>query len=786
MKTSIRAYDVASLLEQVPSEVTTLSLDCFDTLLWRDVQAPRDVFARIDLEGGAVEPRMWAERAARQAAKLHRKTVEVTLPEIYTRLMPAADEDAIAAAVAHECALEARHCFAFAPTVELIRRAHARGMRVIIVSDIYFSHAELVALLKAVAGEEVVAMIDRVFVSSEYGIGKGDGLFKTVMAELGAAPETILHVGDNKVADVIAPQAVGIHAAHLVQFDEESVTRLRLESAAATLIDPEARVAVPVSQNHRAAVALRREDSDVARLGHDVLGPLFHGFALWVRDEVAALTAQHGRQVKPLFLMRDGFLPLEVFRTVFSDAGDAAPIEISRYVAACASLTDAERLKDFVTEAVHRAPLSVVARQLLLFGHEGAKLAKMKPAQFCKAVLEPKMAKRILARSAKFTDRVLAHLRQAGVNDGDTVMFVDLGYNGSVQNQIAPVLAEKMGLHVVGRYLLLREEVRSGLDKKGFFDVRHYETRMLHALCTQVAVIEQLATVAQGSTVDYEEDGAPIRKEADIKGGQSAIRDKVQAACIAYARDAETGVMRVTQVEDADDRRRSAAAALARLMFFPSAEEVTLLEAFDHDVNLGTTEVVRLLDRDNSAEGLKRRGLSYINETDRMFVPGELRGHGLPLNLSLLASTRFALDIRNADFQSGGIELPVILMSAQGQGVHNFDAYPTAQGFYRINIPMGQERWTPAIQFGVPFGWVQVESAMWHRLADFDASAPVCGANAVTVTDGMTDHGDALYQCSPSGFVMAPPPKGDEPMVLSVVFRPVVWRKEAGSRKQVA
>ena len=37
-----------------------LSLDCFDTLLWRDTQAPRDVFADLAFAGGAVEPRIWS------------------------------------------------------------------------------------------------------------------------------------------------------------------------------------------------------------------------------------------------------------------------------------------------------------------------------------------------------------------------------------------------------------------------------------------------------------------------------------------------------------------------------------------------------------------------------------------------------------------------------------------------------------------------------------------------------------------------------------------------------
>jgi hypothetical protein len=35
------AHELAELLDPAPAGLTTLSLDCFDTLLWLDVQARR-------------------------------------------------------------------------------------------------------------------------------------------------------------------------------------------------------------------------------------------------------------------------------------------------------------------------------------------------------------------------------------------------------------------------------------------------------------------------------------------------------------------------------------------------------------------------------------------------------------------------------------------------------------------------------------------------------------------------------------------------------------------------
>ena len=39
-----------------------------------------------------------------------------------------------------------------------------------------------------------------------------------------------------------------------------------------------------------------------------------------------------------------------------------------------------------------------------------------------------------------------------------------------------------------------------------------------------------------------------------------------------------------------------AAAALGRLLFLPTADEVAMFEAFEHDVNLGTDDLFQLLD----------------------------------------------------------------------------------------------------------------------------------------------------------------------------------------------
>ena len=791
MQFEIRGHEIEQLLDRLPAGVITLSLDCFDTLIWRAVQAPRDVFCAIDLPGGGVELRMWAEKAAHRILLNKHGRGELALADIYRRMAPAAAEDAVAAMVAHELAAEAEHCFAFAPTVALMRAAKARGLMVVIVSDMYLHEPQLRALIANVAGEDVLALADHVLVSADHGCGKGYGLFDIVLERIGARPHEVLHVGDNRAADFEAPAAMGMHAAHFLQFDAATEQQLRLEAGVATIVDSAVRVSRPVHQFHRAALSLRNSDDPLDRLGHDVLGPAMHAFALWLKEEADALAARYGRPVKPLFLMRDGYLPLKCYEALFPDLG-AVPVELSRVAAARAGLTDHAALEAYLHDWIDRVPPVSLVRTLMLQPQEVAAALKhpdeaRQRAALAKAVLSPDLSRRILARAAAFAAKLEAHFRAVGVDDGDTVMLIDLGYNGTAQNLVTPMLSERMGLTIAGRYLCLREDRLSGLDKAGLFDVRLFDTRTLNGMTTCVGMVEQLCNVGLGSTIDYVADGSPVREAPELGARQNAARERVQAACLAYVRDAGRGVHRAPASASLKAQARAAASVLMRMMFLPSAAEVALFATFDHDVNLGTRQTVKMLDQADAAEGLRRQGVAYVNNVARMNVPAEIRRHGLPLNLTLLNSMRFALDLRTSDFETDGIDLAVILADATDQMVAELRATPTADGYYRLLVPIGAGRFTAAIPLGRACEHVQIAEMRFERIDDLDAGRGDRSIAAVALYDAMTTLAPDLYAAQPNGLVIVPPPAAtSENIVLSLIFRPIRWREQRATAARAA
>src|SRR5690606_22311192 len=94
----IRANDLAALPDSCHTPIDTLSLDCFDTLLWRKYASPHDVFyqlqhaASFQSLGMTAAMRIQAEDRARRLMLLNQQHSEVRLRDIYLANHPELDK----------------------------------------------------------------------------------------------------------------------------------------------------------------------------------------------------------------------------------------------------------------------------------------------------------------------------------------------------------------------------------------------------------------------------------------------------------------------------------------------------------------------------------------------------------------------------------------------------------------------------------------------------------------------------------------------------------------------
>ncbi|MEJ7808742.1 MAG: HAD family hydrolase, partial [Telluria sp.] len=346
-----------------------LSLDCFDTLLWRKVVSPTDVFfalaqsAAFQKMGLTAPLRAKAETMARRIKWVTTQGSEVSLEEIYRHALPQASEADIHALAAAEVSCEIDYCFVFQPVFALIEQAKALGLKVIVVSDTYFSEVQLKQLLFA-ALPALEGMIDAVYCSNAHGVSKAEGIWRHLLPQLKVKPEQVLHLGDNIEADFHSPQRFGMRATHFIQQHDAARKILTGRAQVAPQVLPELGYRLPVPSYHHAQIARMPPGDAVATFGYACMGPILYSFADYVLREAQALRAQ-GVRLKVAFLMRDGFLPSRACSELTGETF-GSKLNISRFTAVAATLDSRERVVALLTRVLSREALEPLTRQLLL------------------------------------------------------------------------------------------------------------------------------------------------------------------------------------------------------------------------------------------------------------------------------------------------------------------------------------------------------------------------------------------------------------------------------------
>ena len=175
-----------------------LSFDIFDTILWRRVPRPTDVFALVGAklrregrcpdwvtEAAFREMRIAAERKAR--TRRGSLGEEVSLFDIWEAMPLETFSASIEELVDAEMAMERAFTVIDHDMADVIRLAQKHDVPVVLVSDTYFTEDQLAHLLDR---PELGSLSDvRVFRSHQHGRGKGNGLWPIVLKALGCGPE---------------------------------------------------------------------------------------------------------------------------------------------------------------------------------------------------------------------------------------------------------------------------------------------------------------------------------------------------------------------------------------------------------------------------------------------------------------------------------------------------------------------------------------------------------------------------------------------------------------------
>lgn len=784
----LRAFELQDWLAAQPAEVRVLSIDCFDTLVWRGVGRPTDVFFALQealswrRHGIRAAQRVRAEQQARARQRVLHGRGEVTIDEIYETLLPHASAEERARCIDEELRAEIEHAYLFAPVLELVRDAWRRGMEVMVVSDTYWRREQLGALLAGLAGDDGLGRL-RVHCSCEHGVSKAGGLWPRVLAAECLAPSRVVHLGDHDVADGVAPRRFGLRSAQLVHHDAQTTDLLHHYANGASQIMPELRHERPLPSLFHGLLAAwdERGASVPQRIGYRSMGPIMYAFARYLETRVQALRAE-GRTVRLAFLMRDGYLPMRALAAL-CPGEPVAELRISRFTARAASLHTREDVVDLLAEGIDEQHADVLLRQLLFIGDEaaailaqaarGGNLAQSLPRQ----LLREDRWRTACARSAALRQRLYAHVRaQTGVRSGETLVLVDLGYSGTVQTRLRRAFRQELGVELRGLYLLAAAAQVDMSDRDGLIDPTWADGRMISALTAHVGLFEMMCARAEPSVVDYMADGQPVWGSAGTQGRQAALAAEIQDACVAFVRDAACVAPPCRPREALPALARQAAGELCRLTFFAQPEEVACLSSFEFDVNLGSDLVLTTADAQAGAREYRREGFALMNrriDELRVSYPMEMRHLDLSLATTLLSARRYGYAIRADDTGYRTLDLPVLVADERAHALQTVTARSTFDGYYRAHLPHGR-RFDLSVLLGEAFEWVQIDAVQRVALADARVLQELVVGEHV-ILDGAEPASAGLYHLTPTAMLFVPR-AGDDAAMLRLVLRPVVHR----------
>jgi glycosyltransferase involved in cell wall biosynthesis/predicted HAD superfamily hydrolase/Tfp pilus assembly protein PilF len=646
------------IISQSEGTIIAVSFDFFDTMVWRLVNEPTKVFCELHLrlqsQGLLRRPfspqefevlRRHAEIKTREHQAMKDNTREdISVIDIYTRMSPVVTNTEAAMEIEYQAERDLCVLNPFVASFAMHQRR--QGRKLMIVSDIYLSAAQLGGILRV--NKVGPAWFDVLVTSCDEGVCKGTGnLFKRALKKGGLAPGQVLHLGDNMTADVTGARKAGVRSCHYTQVSPRTRTILERERI---LLGGQS----PVFGAHSLRTMAARsqpndsEETFFDQMGALLMGPLLTRYAAWACEQWVA-----GGVRKVGALMREGELFGQVLQEEAKARGydlEVIPLYINRKATDLAAIN--RLTADNLIAWLEARPTLSVKTILSHFGLSGSVVAHLplnmedkadkpeKILQLAKFLFTPDIARRIEARSAEERQKIIDYLRP-WLESGHPIGLGDIGYSASAQTQLKRCFEiEDVKTHMIGCYLVgcerVADRVLDGVDIRTFLGEYGHPDFFFHAFVRSPAFMEQSLVAAMGTTLGYERlaDGSvkPILDRIPYDDTMIQRQKRFKKGVLEFQRLwLWTSRLRPGLIDGSTDLSKRILAdvdlgfspILARATAFPLSSEVARFGSLALDDYYFADNYMPLCG-EKDAEKLRTEGLAQI-----MAEPGVLWPHGV-------------------------------------------------------------------------------------------------------------------------------------------------------------
>jgi FMN phosphatase YigB (HAD superfamily) len=648
-------------LQAITSAITAraikvLSVDVFDTLIWRKVPDAHDAFWLLGqwlkdkgLLAAHVSPaqfaelRLAAERKARAIKEKATGTREITLDDIYS-ILPAtvfrADVPTIKI-VQTEVDLERSLMLPDREVATAMAEAKAAGIQVILVSDTYYSADELRSFIVAAHGE--MPPCDRLVISNEESKPKWRDLFDHLIPQLGVAPVDILHVGDNIDADVMPCRRLGMQSLHY----DKWVFSPRVQLHELPKEAPARRALLGLGGDygltglrsrlyHRVPFTVLHQFQPYWRYGATVLGPVLAAFAHWMVHE-----CRQNKFPKVFGLMREGRFLNRLLDRAAEQAGLALETEelwlsrravvraavypddlshLASFISYCPGLTMDEMLAQAGLTRDDLTGLNADGRPFDLFNGDDL----MRLCAFIEQNEQVK-AKVCAVSAASRRNLINALSKQIDLNGTTPFVVMDLGYAATIQVILDRILRrENFTVPLVGLYLALNDAAAQnmlaglgeGVDLRGYLGHEGFNPDAARILTAVPYVLEHATMCREGSLFEFDAAGAPVLLKNARDEQQLVQMEVMQDGIIACvdAIEAQLGADFRTAAASDEALKRQVESIIVTSTLYPAREEVAALGKWRHEAKYDAKDLRRFADLSIDAAELEHKGLAMLSE----------------------------------------------------------------------------------------------------------------------------------------------------------------------------
>lgn len=450
-------------LEREIEKFDTISFDIFDTLIMRKTLYPRDVFHIIERKIGKQKQISFASLRILAEEELYRKGMNPNIYEIYERIqeLSGISTQQRQEYLNLEISTEMEILVPRKKMLELFNSIKKRK-KIYLISDMYLTKEILANILETCGYKDY----EDIYVSCERRCSKAEGLFDIYSKDI-KDTKHCLHIGDNRIADIMSAQRAGIAAFQVMSGQEllESSSYKQLLISESGLIDHLA-IGLFCEQVFNNPFALYNTNGkpiveDIEQFAYLYIAPVIFYFTIWLIQKIQQLKCDY-----ILYTARDSYLIQKIFQLIkehqcIGNLPDGVYFYTSRRAILAATTWNENDIR-------HRMHIEFWGDIKDLFkkrfdieieeqGHDVRSMTESQIEFFVK-----KYEKRVLEQCKQERKNYISYISKTGLNSHRKIALIDFIAVGKVQNGLEKLIPEKK---IQGFYFLKRQANKGDLDR---------------------------------------------------------------------------------------------------------------------------------------------------------------------------------------------------------------------------------------------------------------------------------------------------------------------------------